>query len=65
VRLRALHYMKCPKCGHDMHEENLEAVHVDRCTSCQGVYFDAGELDRIVLQREKRGKGFFRRLLAV
>jgi hypothetical protein len=61
--LKAQHYMKCPKCGHDMAEEDLEGVKVDRCTFCEGLYFDAGELDRVLLKKEDDRKGFFRRLV--
>lgn len=62
-RLKDLHFMKCPKCGHDMIEEVLEALTIDRCTFCEGVYFDAGELDELMGKREQDRKGFFRRLM--
>ncbi len=39
------HWMKCPKCGHDLHETKMEEVKVDRCGNCGGVYLDAGELE--------------------
>jgi uncharacterized protein len=61
--LKKEHYMKCPKCGHDMVEEQLDAVRVDRCSFCEGIFFDAGELDQILLKKEADRKGFFRRLV--
>ena len=64
-RLRNLHYLKCPKCGHDMREESLDGVNVDRCTFCEGIYFDAGELDRVLLKKGEERKGFFRRLVGM
>jgi uncharacterized protein len=64
-RLRDLHYMKCPKCGHDMAEEDLEGVKVDRCSFCEGIYLDAGELDTIFLKKDEERKGFFRRLVRI
>jgi uncharacterized protein len=64
-RLRDLHYMKCPKCGHDLREEELEGVSVDRCTFCEGLYFDAGELDRVLLKKTDERRGFFRRLVGM
>ena len=64
-RLRQLHYLKCPKCGHDMREEVLDGVSVDRCTFCEGLYFDAGELDRVLLKKGEERKGFFRRLVGM
>ena len=60
---KAEHFMKCPKCGHDMVEEDLAGVKVDRCSFCEGLYFDAGELDRVLLKKEDDRKGFFRRLV--
>ena len=64
-RLRQLHFMKCPKCGHDMKEEDLQGVKVDRCSFCEGLYFDAGELDQVLLKKEEDRKGFFRRLVKI
>lgn len=64
-RLRELHHMKCPKCGHDLKEEALEGVHVDRCTFCEGIFLDAGELDRIFLQKDVERTGFLRKLIGV
>jgi hypothetical protein len=39
------YWMRCPKCGTTMTEEHYEKVVVDRCRSCNGVYFDGGELE--------------------
>jgi hypothetical protein len=62
-RVRELHFMKCPKCGHDLKEELLDEVTIDRCSFCEGIYLDAGELDTLFLKKEKDQKGFFGRLL--
>jgi uncharacterized protein len=64
-RLKQLHFMKCPKCGHDMRGETLEGVTVERCTFCEGIYFDAGELDSVLLKKGEERKGFFRRLVGM
>jgi predicted Zn-ribbon and HTH transcriptional regulator len=64
-RLKDLHFMKCPKCGHDMKEEKLENVSVDRCTHCEGIFFDAGELEQIFAQKEEQRRGFFRKLVKI
>jgi uncharacterized protein len=64
-RLKKLHFMKCPKCGHDMKEEKLENVSVDRCTHCEGIFFDAGELEQIFAQKEEQRRGFFRKLVKI
>ena len=64
-RIKDLHFMKCPKCGHDMKEESLAGVSVDRCTFCEGIFFDAGELDQVLLKKEEDRKGFFRKLVRI
>ena len=62
---RAAHFMKCPKCGSDLHEEKIHEVAVDRCGSCHGVFFDRGELETLLLSEHHHRRGFFRRLLGV
>lgn len=62
-RLREQHFMKCPKCGHDLREQVLSDVTIDACTFCEGVFFDAGELDTLFLKREDERKGVLRKLL--
>ena len=62
-KLKALHFMRCPKCGHEMREEDLMGVLIDRCTFCEGVYFDAGELDRLAMSKAEERKGFLQRLI--
>jgi len=64
-RLKDLHFMKCPKCGHDLKEEAVEGVTADRCTYCEGIFFDAGELERILTQKDEQRSGFFRKLLKI
>jgi uncharacterized protein with PIN domain len=43
------YWMVCPKCGGELSEESLQdIVKVDRCSECNGVFFDDGELDLFV-----------------
>jgi Zn-finger nucleic acid-binding protein len=37
--------MICPKCHNDMEAFVYEGIEVDRCSSCRGIWFDAGESD--------------------
>jgi hypothetical protein len=60
-RERALHLMKCPKCGMQLEEIAFGDVRIDKCFSCDGLWLDKGELDTI---RQKEG-GFMGRLLRV
>lgn len=59
---KQLHFLKCPKCGGNLVEVEHEGIKVDRCTSCEGVFFDAGELDELLLKKQDARKSFFRRL---
>ena len=52
IRLRELHYMRCPKCGMELQEIELRNVKVDKCFTCEGIWLDAGELETLV-QMEK------------
>jgi len=38
---------------------------VDRCSHCEGIYFDAGELDQVLLKKEEARKGFFKKLVKI
>lgn len=53
-RLKELHYMHCPKCGMQLIEIDYKGVAVDKCSSCDGVWLDAGELETIA-DMEKGG----------
>jgi hypothetical protein len=44
---RALHFMKCPKCGSQLEEIAFGDVRVDKCFQCEGLWLDNGELERI------------------
>lgn len=64
--LKELHWMCCPKCGHPMQEKELSGIKVDVCTLCEGIYFDRGELEDLLLAQGSEGRaGFFRRLFGL
>ena len=46
--LRKTHYMKCPKCGFDLHTLKRGEVEIDTCFECKGVWLDEGELERVL-----------------
>jgi hypothetical protein len=52
--LKELHYMKCPKCGMDLIEVGYRDMKVDKCSGCEGVWLDHGELEA-VSKLEKTG----------
>jgi PAT family beta-lactamase induction signal transducer AmpG len=39
--------MRCPKCRADMEQVTYEGVEIDRCGLCQGMWFDAGEVEAL------------------
>jgi Zn-finger nucleic acid-binding protein len=39
---------RCPRCGKPLREVRVEGVVIDRCPAGQGLWFDAGELERLV-----------------
>lgn len=46
-RLKELHYMCCPKCGMHLIEIDYKGITVDKCSECEGIWLDAGELETV------------------
>jgi nitrate/TMAO reductase-like tetraheme cytochrome c subunit len=46
-RLKELHFMKCPKCGMDLVEIDYKNIKADKCSHCDGIWLDAGELEAL------------------
>jgi len=57
-----LHWMKCPKCGSDLHTENIEGIDVDKCERCEGIFLDRGELEEFLLKEHHHRRNFMRRI---
>lgn len=53
-RLKELHHMRCPKCGMELIEIDYKDIKVDKCSGCEGIWLDAGELDAVA-KMEKSG----------
>ncbi|MCL4536964.1 MAG: zf-TFIIB domain-containing protein [Nitrospirae bacterium] len=53
-RLKGLHYMRCPKCGMELIEIDYKEIKIDKCSECEGIWLDAGELEA-VSKLEKSG----------
>ncbi len=47
AKLKELHYMHCPKCGNNLIEIDYRGILVDKCSSCEGIWLDAGELEQV------------------
>jgi hypothetical protein len=64
-KLKALHFMKCPKCGHDLKEVDCMGVAVDKCSFCEGIFVDAHEVEALILRRDIERGGFLKRLIGI
>lgn len=39
--------MRCPKCRSDMDSIEFDGTQIDRCSTCRGLWFDPGELEKL------------------
>ena len=46
-RLKELHHMRCPKCGMALIEIDYKNIKIDRCSECEGIWLDPGELETV------------------
>lgn len=53
-KLKEIHYLMCPKCGMELIEIDYGGIKVDKCSECEGVWLDAGELGAVA-NLEKTG----------
>ena len=58
-RLKALHFMRCPKCGMALETLTLQGVEIDQCRSCNGTWLDEGELEQLA----RREPGLLQKLV--
>ena len=52
--------LKCPKDDGMLMEADYQNIKIDVCSTCHGVWFDAGELAQVI-DKDKKG-GWFSRL---
>jgi len=60
-KAKELHYMKCPKCGMELIEIDYKSIKVDKCSACEGIWLDAGEMESVA----KMEKGALDKLFSV
>ncbi|OGP56279.1 MAG: hypothetical protein A2Y65_03975 [Deltaproteobacteria bacterium RBG_13_52_11] len=53
-KLKDLHFMRCPKCGMELIEIDYRSIKIDKCSECEGIWLDAGEIET-VSRLEKTG----------
>jgi uncharacterized protein len=39
---------KCPNCESDMETVTIDAIELDECPNCKGIWFDADELNKVL-----------------
>ncbi len=45
--LKDQHWMHCPKCGLQMHVMKLRGVDVEVCFSCNGIFLDKSDIEKL------------------
>ncbi|MFP5260922.1 MAG: zf-TFIIB domain-containing protein [Blastocatellia bacterium] len=53
--------LRCPKCDGTLAEVTHDGIQIDQCDKCDGVWLDAGELER--LTKHEESAGWLRRLI--
>ena len=54
---------RCPKCGAELVPVPYRGIELDKCSRCQGVWLDFGELDQVVAE-DKGFLGSVRRIFS-
>lgn len=60
-KAKELHFMHCPKCGMKLETVKFKEVEIDRCFTCNGMWLDAGEFERLA----GKEPGFLQRVVSV
>lgn len=52
LRVLAAARDRCPKCGAPLVAVHYRGVELDKCSRCQGIWLDCGELDLVTAQEQ-------------
>ncbi len=52
-RLKALHWMRCPMCGMELHDMRMGNVTAHTCFACGGVFLEKKDIDVIAHPKQK------------
>jgi hypothetical protein len=44
----AVAQFRCPKCGAALVQMHYKGIEIDKCSHCQGIWLDCGELERML-----------------
>ncbi|MBF0278796.1 MAG: zf-TFIIB domain-containing protein [SAR324 cluster bacterium] len=59
-KLKELHHMRCPKCGMHLVAIDYKGIEADKCSHCEGIWLDAGELESIIGLEQSALNKFFK-----
>ena len=48
------HWLKCPRCKVNMKKLKKKDVIIDVCLKCDGMWIDAGEIEKLAEMRRKK-----------
>jgi acetyl-CoA carboxylase beta subunit len=65
VAIRETHWHKCPKCGHDMTESEMESISTLQCSFCDGIFFEHAELQELLEFHHEQKRGIFKHLIGL
>ena len=61
-RILAVTKGRCPKCAAPLLSITFHGVELDKCSGCGGLWFDTGELDRVMAQESAGFLGGIKRI---
>jgi Zn-finger nucleic acid-binding protein len=65
LKQKELHWMRCPKCGANLSEQNLLGIQVEECPLCDGIHFDSTELQDLILKSQQERREILYRILGI
>jgi Zn-finger nucleic acid-binding protein len=65
LKQKELHWMRCPKCGANLSEQNLLGIQVEECPLCDGIHFDSTELQDLILKSQHERREILYRILGI
>lgn len=59
LKMKELHFMRCPKCGMELIEIDYKDIKIDKCSECEGIWLDAGEMEAVATMEKSGMDKFF------
>lgn len=50
--LKNLHFMKCPKCGHDLITKRISYIDIDQCENCGTLVLAPKDVDKFLAEEK-------------